>query len=446
MTGTLGAGAIVIGAGIGGLAAAAALAPHFGRVTILDRDTLVEGPRPRTAIGQGAHTHQLLKGGERALERLMPGVTAALQAAGAVPLRVGQDISVLDFGGQVPAFDAGYDVLAMSRPAYEAVLRDAVRALPNVAFRDQTPVARCLVDNGRCAGVELSDGEKLAADLVVDATGLTAPMIHQLVADGVADFDVETVRINVAYVTARFAQPPRFRGERKAFFVLPAPPNPYFGLLLPIEGDQWTVSLGGRGSHLPPKDLAGFRDYASRYPAPEIFERIGAAELTAEPRIFHKATVDRRRIDRARAWPERLIPIGDTISSANPTYGQGMSVAALQAADLRERLDARAASGAGLDGLTRDFMPVAFEISDRAWSLALNSDYVYPETEGERPSNFPVARNIAAVLRKLCDTDPEFLAFRTDLGQMVASGDALRSGPLAIRFLTALQGSMSPPS
>ena len=57
--------AVVIGAGLGGIAAAKALAPHFEKVTVLDRDVLPEGPAPRTGTPQARHGHALLAGGQR---------------------------------------------------------------------------------------------------------------------------------------------------------------------------------------------------------------------------------------------------------------------------------------------------------------------------------------------------------------------------------------------
>jgi len=300
-------------------------------------------------------------------------------------------------------------------------------------------VKRILAEGGRCTGVELETGEKLLADLVVDATGMNGPLAEQLVQDGHAVFETESVKINVAYATAKFRQPPNYRGERLGFFVLPGPPSPYFGLMLPIEDDQWIVSLGGRGENLPPRDLEGFRGYASKYPTQDIHERIRDAEPTTGFRLFRKTFATRRRFDKASKWPDRLIPVGDAMSSVNPTYGQGMSVAAMQAAELNTQLAGRT----DLDGISAMFIPSAFEISDRAWGLAINSDYVYPETEGPRPANFPVSRAMAVVLRQLAQNDLEFRIFRIRFGHLLETAAPLREGPLAMRFFTALQGSMA---
>lgn len=439
----IGKRAIVTGGGMAGLSAAAALAGRFGEVVVLDRDTLPDGAAVRMGAGQGAHLHQLLKAGEQALEKLLPGVTDGFYAAGARRMRVGRDVKVFDFGGWMDECDAGFDVTSLSRPAYEGVVRARVAALPGVSIRSETPVKRFVVSEGRCTGVELEDGAVIDADLVVDASGMTAPLIGQLVAEGHAAFETEEVRINVAYSTVRFRQPEKWRGEATGFFLLPGPPGTRFGFLLPIEGDQWILSVGARGKNSPPRTLAEMLAYAEQFD-PAVFERVRDAEPVSELRTFRKPTATRRKIWEAGAtWPERLLPIGDALSSVNPTYGQGMTVAACVAEALAEQLDKRIADGVGLDGLVGEYLSAAGEISGRAWSLSINSDYVYEETEGERPATYAMNRAVAATLRKLADEDLEFRALRYRLVHMVDSANALREGPMGIKFFTALQGSMA---
>lgn len=438
----IGKRAIVTGGGIAGLSAAAALAGRFGEVIVLDRDALPDGVAVRMGAGQGAHLHQLLKAGEQALEKLLPGVTDGFYAAGARRMRVGRDVKVFDFGGWMDECDAGFDVTSLSRPAYEAVVRTRVAALPGVSIRAETPVKRFVVSDGRCTGVELEDGAILNTDLVVDASGMTAPLIGQLVADGHAAFDTEEVRINVAYSTVRFHQPEKWRGEATGFFLLPGPPGTRFGFLLPIEGDQWILSVGARGKNSPPRTVAEMLAYAEQFD-PAIHERVRDAEPASDLKTFRKPTATRRKIWEAGKWPERLLPIGDALSSVNPTYGQGMTVAACVAEALADQLDKRIADGAGLDGLAGEYLTAAGEISGRAWSLSINSDYVYEETEGERPATYAMNRAVAATLRRLADEDLEFRALRYRLVHMVDSANALREGPMGIRFFTALQGSMA---
>lgn len=440
----LGRSAIVVGAGIGGLAAASALAGKFGSVTVLDRDELPEGASWRMGAGQGAHVHQLLKAGEQSLERLLPGITEDFYRAGAVDMRVGRDVKVYDFGGWMDECDAGFSVTSLSRPAYESVLRGRVADLPGVTIRGDTDVRRFTVEGGTCTGVELSDGTKLAADLVVDSTGMTGPLMAQLVEDGHAEFETEDIKINVAYTTARFKKPETYRDEKVGFFFLPAPPVKAFGFILPIENGEWIISLGTRGHDAPPRDVAALKAYAAQLPDQTVYERIKDAEALSDVKTFRKGTATRRKIWEAKKWPARLLPAGDALSSVNPTYGQGMTVAACEADALSGMLAKRMESGAGLDGLEKEYNTAAAGFAARAWGLSVNSDYVYPETEGERPANFAVSRAMAATLRKLADEDMEFRVLRYRLVHMVDADNVLREGPLAMRFFTALQGSMAP--
>ena len=146
-------------------------------VIVLDRDTLPDGLAARMAVGQGAHTHQLLKAGELSLERLLPGITREFIAAGAKEMVVGRDVKVFDFGGWMEDCDAGFTVTSLSRPAYEGILRRRVAALPGMSIRHETSVKRFVVAGGACVGVELEDGGTLAADLCVDATGMAGPLM-----------------------------------------------------------------------------------------------------------------------------------------------------------------------------------------------------------------------------------------------------------------------------
>jgi 2-polyprenyl-6-methoxyphenol hydroxylase-like FAD-dependent oxidoreductase len=134
MASLLGKQAIVIGAGIGGLAAAAAVSDYFENVTVLERDDLPDGATPRAGTPQSRHTHVLLGGGERALESLFPGFTAALTQAGAVPYRMGLDI-LAEMPGfdPFPQRDLGWFGYAMTRPLVERTVRQELRKRPNVS-------------------------------------------------------------------------------------------------------------------------------------------------------------------------------------------------------------------------------------------------------------------------------------------------------------------------
>jgi len=88
----LGQRAVVIGAGMGGLSAAGALAPYFERVEILERDQLGASAGSRSGTAQDRHPHGLLAGGLRALDQIFPGYKRDLAAAGAVPVAFPREV------------------------------------------------------------------------------------------------------------------------------------------------------------------------------------------------------------------------------------------------------------------------------------------------------------------------------------------------------------------
>jgi len=123
--------AVVVGAGMAGLAAARVLADYFEHVTVLERDTLPTETSHRSGIPQSKHVHALLGGGQRALSDLFPGVEDDLARAGAVPFRVGLDVRLeTPRHDPFPRRDLGWIAYSMSRPLIEHVVRRRVEQQP----------------------------------------------------------------------------------------------------------------------------------------------------------------------------------------------------------------------------------------------------------------------------------------------------------------------------
>jgi 2-polyprenyl-6-methoxyphenol hydroxylase-like FAD-dependent oxidoreductase len=108
--------AVIIGAGMAGLLAAAALSDAFDEVTIIEKDSLPEVPQFRIGVAQGAHVHTLLGYGVEAMDRLIPGVMADVYSAGAVKIRRNFDIWFHDTIGPTPIRDVGILTPSITRP------------------------------------------------------------------------------------------------------------------------------------------------------------------------------------------------------------------------------------------------------------------------------------------------------------------------------------------
>jgi len=403
--GRLGARAVIVGAGIAGLAAAAALASFFETVEVWDKDELPRGPRPRKGIPQDLQVHILLKGGELGLERLIPGTRAALLQAGATEVRQSRDVSIWERDSWQATRDLGYSQLMMSRPALEFMLRQQVLKLGNVAIRDRSPV-EVLPSDADLTVIATGRGDRLLAGIEVPETMLG---------------------LEVNYSSARFAKPACFRGEGRFIACIPKPPDDRYGLVCPVENDEWLITLSSRFDNRVPDDLEGFRAYAAALPVPDITERLREAVPLTPVHRYRIAEARWRHYDRAAGLPPRVLPIGDCISNFNPTFGQGMSVAAGHAVALRDVL----AETSDLDAIAAVYLPRAAEVSRQAWSLAAMADLEYPRTVGERPARFEQMVQGSEAMRRAAAMHPEVHLLRFEIGNLLKPDSAVRSGPAA---------------
>jgi len=159
------------------------------------------------------------------------------------------------------------------------------------------------------------------------------------------------------------------------------------GLLFPIEGNRWLVSLAGGGHDYPPVDEEGFLAFARSLPSPIIYDAVKNAEPLS-PVYSYRATENRlRHYDKLERMPEGLLLVGDSVCTFNPIYGQGMTTAAMAAELLDECLrDQRKRFADGsLGGLTKKFQKKLARITVGPWMLATSADFRYRETEGARP-------------------------------------------------------------
>src|SRR5258705_1086507 len=136
----IGKQAVVIGAGMAGLAAAGALSDRFDQVVVLERDSLPSEPAHRAGTPQARHVHALLLSGQRALSELFPGFEQDLARSGAVPLRAGLDVRVERPGyDPFPQRDLGWSGYAASRPAIERALRRRVHGQADIPLPTARP-------------------------------------------------------------------------------------------------------------------------------------------------------------------------------------------------------------------------------------------------------------------------------------------------------------------
>jgi 2-polyprenyl-6-methoxyphenol hydroxylase-like FAD-dependent oxidoreductase len=397
-TGT-GEHAVVLGASMTGLLAARVLAEHYRQVTVVDRDTLATGPgRPRRGVPQGRHLHALLGRGQQALEELLPGLTAELTDQGA-PLGDHLGDARLYFGGHLMARSrSGLPLLCASRPLLEATVRARVAATPGVDIAAGCEVVGLgtSADRRRVTAARVRrDGraeQAMAAELVIDATGRGSRVPTWLAALDLPVPAEERVTIALGYATRVYRARPGALAGDLGIVRAPVPPHGRGGGLAVLEGDRWMVTLIGVLGDRPPTDPDGFLEFARSLPGPDIHDAIATAEPLDDPVPFRFPASVRRRYERLPTFPERLLVLGDAFCSFNPIYGQGMTVAALEALALRDQLRRRCPPPSPA------FHRHLARIVDGPWELAVGGDLAFPDVEGHRT---PKTRALGAYVERL---------------------------------------------
>jgi 2-polyprenyl-6-methoxyphenol hydroxylase-like FAD-dependent oxidoreductase len=378
--------AVVIGAGIAGLMAAGVLAARFDRVTIVDRDTLPGEPAFRDGVPQSRHLHGLLRGGLDVMEQLYPGLESELITAGAVQLS-GADFLRLSAAGWSKRFDSP-PLVAASRELIEWSVRRRTLAHANVFVLDGHEAVGLLAsqDGTQIIGVQLRGRRTFAitplhADLVIDASGRNSKAPIWLEALGYGRPRETVINSFLGYASCVLAIPERFAADWKIVMIGDKPPAmPRAGVLAPIEGHRWMVTLGGYARDYPPTDREGFLEFARSLRSDLIYRAIRDAEPLSRISGFRATTNRRRHYEDMPRWPERFVVVGDGACAFNPIYGQGMSVAAKTAASLERSLGDR-----DRPGFARRMQGSVAATATAAWVIATGADVRYPTTEGRQP-------------------------------------------------------------
>lgn len=395
MSGTTNGHAVVVGASMAGLAATAAVAERARRVTLVDRDRLPKSATPRRGVPQDRHLHLLLPAGATALEALLPGLLDDLGAGDAT--LGGADRVRMSINGHrlARARPDGSDVSAVfaARTDVEAHVRGRVRDLPGVEVREGHVVRGLVTDasGGRVTGVRVArvddgdDEEVLDADLVVDCSGRGSRTPAWLAALGHSPPAVDELPVDVRYATQAVRLDSNALDGDRHVLVAPTSSDPRGAAMTHVGPDRWLVTLFAMAGARPPTDHAGMQSFAHRLPIADIGDALEAGEPLGEPAAYRFPAHRWHRYDRSPDLPDRLLVAGDAVCSFNPVYGQGMTVAAVEAVRLRDLLRR------GRPPSPREWFAEIRPIVRNAWDLATGADLAVDAVDGPRPLPVRVA-------------------------------------------------------
>lgn len=404
--------AVVLGGSMAGLLTARILSDHFDHVTIIERDPIHAQPEARKGQPQARHLHGLLSSGLTIMGQYFPGLPETLAAEGAFVGDMGESMNWYSYGGYRQRFTLGHASALMSRPLLEYTIRHRVLALDNVTLLDNCALTGLVAtqDRQRIIGVRIErrgdtpELDTLVADLVVDCSGRGSRMSHWLVQLGYAAPQESEVKVDVGYATRVYRRDPADpRGQQWTLYTPQAPQEMRFGGMFPIEDNRWIVSMGGWIGDHAPTDEAGFLAYARSLPMSDIYDVISQAEPLGEI-IAHKFNASlRRHYEKLTRFPEGLLVLGDAVCSFNPTYGQGMTSAAMQVVALDQLLTQRYGN---TTALALPFFQRIAKVIDTPWQLAVGEDFRFPATTGPKPAGIDLLNRYVAAVHRATLLDP----------------------------------------
>ncbi|NJN37778.1 MAG: hypothetical protein HC790_02125 [Acaryochloridaceae cyanobacterium CSU_3_4] len=195
------------------------------------------------------------------MEHYFPGLVESLQQGGATLADFGQAARWHISGDYRLQYESRLTGILMSRPFLESEIRRRVMLLPNLTVLDESRVEELIATaegsqivgvRVKCA-VEGSDCLTLNANLVVDASGRGSASPRWLMALGYDKPQETIVKVDLGYATRLYRRQASDLTTAKLAIVSADPPHcPRSGVIFPIEGDRWIVTLPvGEATDLP---------------------------------------------------------------------------------------------------------------------------------------------------------------------------------------------------
>ncbi|WP_332694321.1 NAD(P)/FAD-dependent oxidoreductase [Halalkalibacter lacteus] len=383
--------AIIIGGSISGKLAARILSDFFKEVVILERDKEPEGPFPRKGTRQGEHLHALLFAGQYGLEELFPGITEKFYSSGAVKINSTKDLAWFHHGVWKLRYAGEYTTTLQTRPHLEWHIEQYMKRIPNVSFHYNQDVKNYLynVAENRVYGVEIKDSDhsikSLTADLIVDASGADSLTTNWLTQRGIT-VPSEKIAIGLSYFSRLYHLPDSKNRDWMIKIIYPNPPHEKIGgTISKVEGERYIVTLLGYQNKIQEKEVLksdnGFLELSKKLPKLDIYNEIKDGTPLTKTSVYRVPQINWKRFEKVEQLPNGLLLIGDTVCRLDPVFGQGMSIAVLEALALQKLLRDKNT----LPKTATLFHKKVSQIISPIWNMVITEDFRYPGISGKKP-------------------------------------------------------------
>jgi len=156
---------------------------------------------------------------------------------------------------------------------------------------------------------------------------------------------------------------------------------------------------------------------------------IGRSEPLTEIVRMRMSPSTRRRYEKLRRVPDGFVAIGDALCYFNPTYGQGMTLAALEALTLRDALRA------GTRDLPRRYFRAVAKTVAAPWQMSAGGDLRFPWVQGRKPPGSNIINRYLDRILAAATEDPRVANTFLRVMNMLAPQSALMTPAMMLRVL-----------
>jgi 2-polyprenyl-6-methoxyphenol hydroxylase-like FAD-dependent oxidoreductase len=339
---------VVTGGGMAGLTTAMLLADDGHDVLVTERDPApVPSPTEaweswtRRGVNQFRLAHFLQARFRLEAQKAFPRVVTALEDAGGLRLNVIEQAPAEMTGGRRPD-DGDFTSITARRPVAEAVVAACAEATPGLSVRRGVAVSGLLTAASpgvpHITGVRTDQGEKIRADLVVDATGRRSPLPDWVEAAGGRRPTQELEDCGFVYYGRHFRSadgslPPMLAGLLQEYGSISV-------LTLPADNGTWGIVIIASAADTAMRavrDVDAWTAVVSGLP-------LAAHWLEGEPlddRVQMMAKIeDRHRGFVAAGQPVAtgVVAVADSWACTNPSLGRGITMGLMHSLALRDLL------------------------------------------------------------------------------------------------------------
>lgn len=375
---------VILGGSLAGLMAAQALLPYFEQITLVEKDELSNPMAVRAGAPQSFHVHLLLQKGIEQISTLFPQFTLKLEEAGAYAFELGYETGMLWPTGWGPRIRTGIMLRACGRPLIESILREEVLSHKKIKLLVETKINSLHIKEQKVVGLSLQDKSNnsdrlLTGDYFINCSGRFSKS-EQWLGQELSQSIVDPL-LGYSTLWLKNCQLP---DQQKMRVVLSRPPEFNRGALLyPVEQNRFGLSLVGLSGDHPSANPDKFLQFARSLPDPVMARLIEESEWDSKIIAFKGARSVWRHYEKAQL-PDNYLVMGDAYAHLNPLYGQGMTLAASCALELRNRFSKNQAQAPSLQ------RQLAKQVKS-CWDYTTAGDFRYPLTKGTPPNAVKMA-------------------------------------------------------